>query len=255
MNTQAVDLSTPDTDSVKPTGRRPFGDDFWGQFRSPLCWRITALVFAAIVAIEVLILVPSVANERAALMAEREATALAAARAALTLTPADATNAARIAALDVVAKGTPLVGGTVFDADGRWLGEFGETALPAAAGVDDRHAVRWDASQLGQPLRLVVRLDIGDIGSGLWDYVVDIAALVGVIAAFVTAVTMYGLGRMLLRPLLELRCNLLALTGATRDAKPNYMFSRRGDEWGDVVDAYNHLLDHLRARAAVEPKK
>lgn|GEM_PF-1973315 len=224
-----------------------FSQNFRSQFRSPLCWRITAFIFGAIVLIEAIILVPSIANERRALTLEREVTALAVARAALRLTPANSPIDNVVGALSEVSAGTPLVGGTLFSADGTWLATFGETARPVSATTAPRYAVKWSSEQLGSDVRMVARLNTGGIGDSLWDYVLDISALVLVISSFVTIATMYMLGRVLLRPLLELRANLHGLSKHDATHHPHHMVAKRNDEWGDVVSAFNAALDRINA--------
>ena len=230
-------------------------ESFRSQFRSPLCWRITAFVFGAIVLIEAIILVPSIANERRTLTIEREVTALAVARAALSITPDDAPIDAKIAALVDASVGTPLAGGTLFSADGKWLGTFGEIARPTVAETSPRYAVKWSQDQLDSSIRMVARLNTGDIGASLWDYVIDIAGLVLVISGFVTIATMYMLGRVLLRPLLELRINLQILANKDSEDRPHNMFSNKNDEWGVVVSAFNSLLDRLNSTPGITLKK
>ncbi len=229
----------------------------WRGLNCRLCRRVTAAVFAAIFVIEAVILVPSYRNYERDLLARLEEAGLAAARTAVLLTPRDHRAGDIIAAFGGIAGRTPILGGKLYHLDGRTVGGFGETpklVLPitpgkkssAMARMGAAYEVAWSAETLGAPFVLVARLDGRTVDPELSAFVVRIAGLVAVIAAFVTAVTMLILARAVLGPVLILRNRLIA--ASTDPTRPElYVLDERSDELGDVNRAFNAMIRRIAA--------
>ena len=203
--------------------------------RSTLGWRIALLVFAAIAAIEAVVLVPSYLyygherRERLAFAARHELVVWLRA-----LGDPDRVTAAEAAPL--VTAG-PLVGLRLYRTDGSAIGSFGENG-----GVrTDTTEVTWLPADLGLPYRAVARIDTASVAGDLERYVLRVAGLVLVIAAVVTATTMFVLGHMVLAPLQELREHLQRAAEHPAEADRRLMAVRRRDDLGDVIVSFNHM--------------
>ena len=86
-------------------------------------------------------------------------------------------------------------------------------------------------------------------------FVWRIKGLVLLIAAFVTIVTMLVLNRMVLTPIINLG-DRLTVTGSDPNNPKKYIIeTRRADEWGDVIRAFNRMLQWARSNLDAIKKK
>jgi methyl-accepting chemotaxis protein len=232
---------------------------FWDQFRCRLCWRITFVVFAAIVLVEGAILIPSYLNYERDLLKSLDDSGRATLRTAFALADDDADAAAILAVLERATRGSQVVGGDLFSVDGEWLGAFGErrdvtNRDRAFAGTGDRvHSAVWTPGQLGAPYLVLARLDASAVPGALAAFVWRIAGLVLLIGAVVTAVTMFIVGQTILSPMLALRDNLVRAGSDAGPGAAHPLVARRADEWGEVVEAFNGMLEHLAAHTPPRP--
>ncbi|ABI56968.1 diguanylate cyclase/phosphodiesterase [Alkalilimnicola ehrlichii MLHE-1] len=226
-----------------------------------VCRRITAVVFVSIIAIEAIILFPSYRNHEATLLANIEAQGLAAARAGLPSGPHD--RPAMVHLLD----NTPIagiewreeegrassVGAPLAATDARPEGRLPE---PREGGRNGALMVHWTPEQLNRDYGVRARLDTTGIDAELRAFLLRIAALVLLIALFVTAVTLAVLDRLVFRPSRRLYRHMLA-AGADPDHPLAYRLnSNRDDELGAASQAFDHMLERLaRDRTALRQRE
>ena len=226
------------------------------MFGCRLCWRVTLTVFALILVVESAILVPS------AHRFERNELDRLGDRAVITVEPAlllgGNTPPAEIASL-VGQYG--LAGLALYSREGLPLLLAGEHAgLEYSEGVAKRAGmmaerlggsadgkrtdVVWRSGRAGEPT-VFARLDSGHVREALVSYLLRIAGLVAIIVSVVTAGTMLVLHLTVLRPLLALRKSALAAGEDPDHAARWAVGSKRADEMGDLIRAYDGLLERV----------
>ncbi len=225
-------------------------------FRSPLSRKITGVVFLGILLIELLILIPSYADRKQEFLDFLEHNGQA-------LIDATFSSAAEAYAYDNsqvrrLLNVQHLVGVAMFGADGArhiLVGEWPDIVSQLKptkdiqrrlSGDESRYEIAWPVG--GNRLKgiVILRFDSSYIAGEMADYMLRVAGLVMVIACFLTIVTMWALGRVVLNPLLELRDYLIAADkdGAVMEIpKPGLA---RSDELGDVYRAVNIALTKRR---------
>ncbi len=244
--------SARDNDEIAAVERLPVG----ASIRCRLCWRISIAVFLSILTIEAALLIPSYRNYERDLLLRLEDTGRTA------LITGLRTNAHR-STRDLLIYGgqligpTWLTGATLYGMDGSTIGSFGEVPelTPAAAretGVGklrlaggERYEVLWPADETGLPFAVVGRLDSGWVSGELVAFVWRILGLVLVISVFVSGATIFVIGRLILRPMLQLRAKLVAARRDPTNAE-RYAIERHGnDELGDMIGALNDLVHEV----------
>ncbi len=233
----------------------PLFDNIRQSLRSSLGQNLALSIFAAIVMIEILILVPSYDKRETDLLNTITLKARLLGEALTALPDTDLPGWKM--RLGAVVDGERVAGGGVFQ-DGRVLVHLGE--LPDIRTVtertsDARHLLHHDERRLevGFPIGdraykrvLVLSLSTDAIHGELRSYVLRIGGLVMIISGFLTLVTIVVVGRKVLQPLLHLRQVLVSMgpdgsgTAAQRDA-----LSRK-DELGEAFRA----VEDMRARLA-----
>ena len=221
-----------------------------------LCWRITLAVFALILVVESVILIPS------AQRFERVELDRLADHAVITVEPALLLGGAgQLKELGAMVGQYNLAGLALYGRDGAVLLKAGEheglvysESVSRLAGMmaerigrstDGRRTdVAWRSSRAGGPL-VVARLDSTHVRGELAAYLLRIGGLVAIIVLVVTAGTMLVLHFGVLRPLLALRRSALA-AGEDPAGAPRYAVgSRRRDEMGDVIRAHDVMLERV----------
>jgi diguanylate cyclase (GGDEF)-like protein len=107
-----------------------------------------------------------------------------------------------------------------------------------------RTDVVWRSGRAGEPT-VFVRLDSGHVREALISYLLRIGGLVAIIVLVVTAGTMLVLHIAVLRPLLALRRSALAAGGDPDHASRWAVGSKRVDEMGDLIRAYDDMLERI----------
>jgi len=240
-------------------------------FRSPLSQRIILGMFVSLVAIEAILLVPSVQRRRVELLDQMEEVSTGKVRWIVTTYPA-AEGEELVQHLQQLQSDPMLqniLGGAVYDAQGRRVGEFGEapamTLIDAqqqrrqlvTTAVGRRYDIAWSTTAIGEGMLpdltsnhwLVLRHDADGTQRALLFYILRIAGLVLLIAAFITLVMMVLLGRQLITPILTLRRDLaLAGESVTSDQAPPEFASlhhSRQDELGEVIATFQQMYGQI----------
>ncbi|HET6521520.1 MAG TPA: PAS-domain containing protein, partial [Geminicoccaceae bacterium] len=224
--------------------------------------KVTLVVFATIVAIETIILIPSYQRREQELLRHLDEVGRAVVRATLALAPppqqsGEAEGGAwRLPEPPIRANGV-LAGVAVYDAGGALIGSAGELPglRPGEGGPTDRfdtgggerYETAWPGLGPDGGLTVIGRLDASAVGAEMGRFVWRIAGLVAIIALTVTAVLMLFIGRDLIGPVLRLRRNLLAAGEDAANAAAYRLPIERADELGDVIRAFNGMLERIVA--------
>lgn len=240
-------------------------------FRSPLSQRIIFGMFVSLVVIEGILLVPSVNRRRGELLDQIEEVSTGKVRWIVTTYPTasgvELTKHLQQLQADPMLQ--DIVGGAVYNADGTLVADFGEppqltpTAarqtrqqlFPSATGR--RYDIAWTTTGIGEGMLpdlmenhwIVLRHNADGTQRALMFYILRIAGLVLVIAAFITLAMMVLLSRLLITPILTLRHDLaLAGEAITRDAQAPEFSSLgypRQDELGEVIATFNQMYGQI----------
>ena len=162
-----------------------------------------------------------------------------------------------------------VLGGAVYDAQGQLVTEFGEAPTMTLAEAQQqrrqlfttaagrRYDIAWSTTAIGEGMLpdltsnhwLVLRHNADNTRLALLFYMLRIAGLVLLIAAFITLVMMVLLGRQLIAPILTLRRDL-ALAGesvACDQDPPEFASLRhpRQDELGEVMATFQRMYGQI----------
>ena len=212
-----------------------------------LCWMVTVVVFAGIVTIEGLILVPSMFNYERDRLAAMEQAALDSTRALLA-----GKESVDEAALERLVENTSITGIRI-DGDPEW--QYGEQP-PLLVEPDrslrarrrsnnpERMALAWSAETVTTRGPVRVLIDTGSIEAQLHAFLLRIVGLILLIALFVTLVTMAFFGRLVLHRVLGLK-EQMQRAGADPDHPRHYKLAdSRRDELSQAVHAFNDMLEN-----------
>jgi phosphoserine phosphatase RsbU/P len=232
--------------------------------------RVIFFVFSSIIAIEGILLIPSVMQKDKDLIEQvREVTAGKVAVAMQTVEP-DASGQeilSRVSKLENPNKPLPLNGklkhiingGALYTKNGKLVGTFGEkpelsfdaihNKSQLALRYDKGYDATWMPKKLGRDYILICRHDVSTVRNELNQYMLTISTLVVVISGFVTVSVWIALKPLLIKPILSLRSDLLNLGEAIcRDVEPPIFkssFIKRKDELGDVIIAFNQMYGQI----------
>ena len=215
--------------------------------RCRLCWMVTAVVFAGIVIIEGLILVPSMFNYERDQLGSLERAAKQSARSML----AGRSSFDRELFKRLI-DNTSITGIRIGDNPSRQLGEVPpprinpDTSLRERrrSGNHGRMPVAWSAQSMATPGPVYALVNTESIAGELETFLLRILGLVFLIALFVTIVTMAFFGHLVLAPLLTLKDQMLR-AGKDPDHPQHYkLWESRRDELGQAVQAFNGMLDN-----------
>ncbi|CCQ75383.1 bifunctional diguanylate cyclase/phosphodiesterase [Magnetospira sp. QH-2] len=223
--------------------------------RCKVCWHVTLRVFLAIVAVELMVLIPSYLkfeHDWLDELADKGRTV------GMTLlsTPMQSMPEEILDQLEVAGMGTVIRGARLLDKEGNSLGSVGEKPKlltgpdnqdPILNDDRDRLEVLVTASQANGGRSLILCLDSSGLDAALEAYVLRIAGLVLVIALFVTIVTMLVISRAILMPLLTLRHRLQAVGDDPEKADQYQAPEAREDEIGDLQRAFNGMITRIAA--------
>lgn len=224
-----------------------------------LCWKITLYVFLSILAVEAIILIPSVKNYEKDELGRLESVALAVFKVELQSLSKYTHDELTIVGQRILASSTPIKGGLVkvdlrqapvifgeqpeTPMNGMPKGSHWFTHLRVEHGT--RYDVSWSSDVLEAPFEVTARLDASSIGRKLVSFVYRIIGLVALIANFVTIATMYVLQQGIIEPILRLRQQQLAACQDPLNPAKYRVEHCRKDELGDLFTSFNHMLSQV----------
>lgn len=226
-----------------------------------VCWQLALAVFLCIVAIEAVILIPSVRSFERDLLLRIEESSLNALAAVVEIHGGEQTSADLAQFEEAFARVTPIRGGSLLGPNGQPIATFGERPnlvtnfeKTSDSRLDrfitgrsrsengTRYDVRWPQEKTGLIGDVIMRLDSASINAELIAFVIRIAWLVLLISVFVSGGAMIVIGRTVLTPMLQVRDAVVAAIHNPAQAdtfRPDY---RRHNEMGELVTALNQLL-------------
>ncbi|MEO1067793.1 MAG: ATP-binding protein [Cyanobacteria bacterium J06638_6] len=241
-----------------------------GEFlNARLSKRIAYWVFLSIVMIEAVILVPSVLRREQELLGYLRAISTAQALGRLDgATMGNLQDEGLVDYLQGIQTNQVILGGAIYDIDGTRVGSFGEVPeLTLSRGEMDwmveryyRRQNRYDATWDMPPLRdryvLVVRHDATWVQREFFAFIGRIVGLVVIISIFVTGATLVVLRRLLIKPIMLLRQDLLAAGRAIGDDQDTQGLTFASlsyaspDELGDVIMAFEQMFGQITGAVA-----
>ncbi|MGD1905999.1 MAG: PAS domain S-box protein [Leptolyngbyaceae cyanobacterium] len=244
---------------------RLFSSDVW---QSRLSQRIALWIFLSIVAIEAIILVPSVLRRERELLTYIKSLSTAQATGALSTQDLEqAPSEELLTRLSTIQGNEVVLGGALYTIEGELIGTFGEAPELALSALNqrqehyNRRTQRYDAVWKMSPLegryQLIVRLDATWVGREFYAFIGRSAGLVMIISVFVTGATMVVLERLVISPILALRRDLMRAGDTIRQQKEalslpfeSRLQETRQDELGDVVVTFEAMVGQVSAAIA-----
>ncbi|MGK7903918.1 MAG: adenylate/guanylate cyclase domain-containing protein [Hormoscilla sp.] len=154
-----------------------------------------------------------------------------------------------------------IVGGVLYKYDGSLVGIFGEEpelsfdevkgakVLNLRSQNGDRYDSAWTPDMMQKDYTLILRHDTSSVKLELKAFIFRIAGLVAIISVFVTAGTWIALNPLVITPIIRLRNDLIGAGEAViQDAEPPDFYSysvQREDELGDVISAFNQMFHQI----------
>ncbi len=240
-------------------------------FSARLSRRIVLWIFASIVVIEAIILIPSVYRREQELLHYLKNLSLAEARGLLRPRSLNLDDPQQVfRQLQDLSDNATVVGGRLYHQDGSIVGEFGEQPSLSFADIYEqgrvtrlnrrqrRYDALWEMSPLGDRYFLVIRHDTTSVHREVYAFVWRIAGLVLIISIFVTVATMIVLDQLIISPVLRLRHDLLQAGETVRhdEMPPEFesTASPRTDELGEVAAAFQVMFQQI-SEAIAERKQ
>lgn len=236
---------------------------FLNFFKSRLSRQIALWVFASILVIEGIILVPSYFRRENELLTQLEQLSRPTVDSLEFLLAQDVSDRTLFQeeVKNITKDSQVVLGVSIYQANGELIYTLGEqpqislNELKIARIVHkqnfdrNRYDVAWTDRHLGRDYILIVRHDASTVQPELYAFIGRIAVLVIIISAFVTSVTMLFLGVTVIAPILRLRDDLIAAGDAlSKDReKPDFysLSVKRDDELGEVMVAFNQMFHRV----------
>ena len=246
--------------------------DFFRFPASRLSRRIALWVFFCVILIETLIFIPSYHNREKELLSQLKDVSAARVAMIMEIVRPDASDDELFGQVKKLQNNKNVVGGALYGADGRKIGEFGEMPELAITDVEaagmtfllSQDGCRYDIAsspvELHRDYRLILRHDSSSIKAGLLAYFLRVAGLVVIISLVVTVGTWLTLRWIVVNPILNLRQDLVRAGEAlSHDQQTPEFYSvtvQRNDELGEVIRAfrqmYQRISDAINKRRQVE---
>lgn len=230
----------------------------FNSYKTRLSRRIALTVFASFLVIEGAVFIPSVNQKSQELENQLKEVTSAKIEWIIRTYPNASTEELlfHIQTLQNEAMLKGLLGGVLYRAsDGKELGQFGETPSLSWLMVNQqqlqqrwfkfegRYDVAWFPNELGNDYILIIRHDAFSIQQQLYLYVLRIIAIVLLISALITLVTMCVVQSVVIVPILRLRDSLMEASIALQQEgihpESHLMVVDRQDELGEVITAFN----------------
>lgn len=241
---------------------------FTQLFQARLSRRIELWVFLSIIAIEAIILIPSIYRREGELL--KHLTEISAAKASGILAHEEEaiTDKILLDKLEVIQKNPVVTGGVLLRIDGSQVGAFGESPNLTFEQVTrqaekthlnrglQRYDAAWDMEPLQGKYILIIRHDASSVQDELNQFIGRIIGLVVIISLFVSLATMIVLQSFVIAPILQLRQDLLQagifLAEQPEGAPPKFESLKNPpkDELGDVIQTFEQMFNQIRAAIA-----
>ena len=244
-------------------------------FRFPasrLSRRIALWVFFCVILIETLIFIPSYKNREKELLSQLKDISAARVALIMDIVRPDASDDELFQHVLKLQNDKIVIGGALYSADGRKIGEFGEMPELMIADVQpagmtfmlskdgSRYDIACSPVELQRDYRLILRHDATSIDEGLLAFFLRIAGLVVIISLVVTVGTWLTLRWIVVNPILNLRQDLIGAGEAlSNDQQAPDFYSatvQRNDELGEVIGAfrqmYRRISDAINRRRQAE---
>ncbi|MEW6689391.1 MAG: EAL domain-containing protein [Pseudomonadota bacterium] len=227
-------------------------------FACRMCWKIAAAVFALILAVESVILIPSAQRFERNTLDQLTSHAIVAVEPTLAASGYGAQRDLLAGGLARSVGQYGILGVLVVGSRGETLAAAGASeglerriAHAAPMGAGGERSADGRALDIAWPsrdgLHVAVRIDSSGVSGEVIAYALRIAGLVALIVAVVTAGTMVVLHRLVLRPVLRLRESSLAAGADPDQADRHLVPGGQADEMGELVAAHNSLLGRVAA--------
>ncbi|MGF1482632.1 MAG: PP2C family protein-serine/threonine phosphatase [Cyanophyceae cyanobacterium] len=230
--------------------------------------RIVLWIFASIILIEALILIPSVQRRQRELL--NQVKEISSAKVAwIAATYPNATPEELLVYAEQMQQQPMMeviLGGAIYDTNGQRVGTFGAApelvytdvlrqrnldfqAIAYSDPENEQYDVAWTIPSGNDTYLLMLRHDVSSVTSELYAFVLRIAGLVVIISVFVTVATVIILGPMVISPILQLRQDLLSAgVAVVNDRPPPPLYSasvQRRDELGEVIAAFKQMFQQI----------
>jgi phosphoserine phosphatase RsbU/P len=231
-------------------------------FKARLSQPIVLWVFYSLVAIELIILVPSYQIRKHQLLSQLEQVGLAKISQILRLMTPKITQDQLLDISKNITYDSPVVGVAIYQSNGHLIQTFGESFGLSRSFINSGNVVRvlsqdgsrydvtWPPQKMSGKYTASVRLDASSVEQEMNLYTANTFGLILLISVFVTLVTMLALGSTVITPILGLRNDLLAV--GENQLNPEFYCSsvKRKDELGDVMAAFNTMYHQIKDREA-----
>jgi len=230
--------------------------------KARLSRRIAFWVFASIVFIEIVILVPSYWREEQRQLRQLREVSQSSINAIAVWSQQQMSEAMFCSKVErLVGNSEAIEGIAIYASDGRLvdimslapaltLSDLGDRLIVSRRSPGGRYYdVAWSGRYFDINYSLIARLDASKVQLEMYKFVGRIALLVAIIAAFVTATTMVVLGIVAIAPVLRLRDDLIAAGEALSQDQIQGEFStficQSQDELGDVMRAFRQMFERV----------
>ena len=224
-------------------------------FRARLSRRIVLSVFASILLIEALILLPSIYRRQQELLSQLKEISAAETSGALRMLPAGTTDQQVLSRLQQSILNPKILGGALYLPNGSRVGTFGKVPQLSFAAVQsnpqatlyrqDQYDAAWAIAPLKGQYVLIIRHNATSVQAEIIAFIGRITGLVLIISIFVTVATLIALEPLLITPIMLLRKDLLNAGAAILQDKTPPPFeslqTQRQDELGDVIAAFSQM--------------
>lgn len=234
--------------------------------------QIALWVFVSVIVIETIIFIPSFQNRRKELLNHIREISAAKITMMMKLAQHITTNDELMDHLKQLEMDPHILGGAIYQPDGKMIGRFGEhpdltIERVLEAGEKDfvskdgkRYDSTWMAEILQHNCTLIIRQDATSLRKELFAYFLRIGTLVIIISLFVTLGALIALEPIVITPILKLRGDLINAGDAVRNDRNAPEFEtesvKRRDELGEVISAfskmYGQITEAISERKAAE---
>ncbi len=219
--------------------------------------RLAIWVFASIILIEFIILLPSTIRYEQQLLNEIQESSLNAAFVVGQLLPPETTPITLQRSLENLGSDFSL-GGCIYNIAGRRLGQFGEPPQLSFHDAQqqkklkrgDRYDIAWQTPAFrGDRYWVILRQDASHLPSEIVAFIGRVTVLVIIISSVVTLSTMMALERIVITPILRLRQDLQTAGKAVQEGQISNQFLyhqyHRNDEFQDVLTAFEQMYQQV----------